>query len=104
MAPVLVISINFAQPEIRDPQVAVPINENVFWFQISVEYSIFVHVIECKHDLSCVKLGSPLIKLPLERQMIEEFATVDKLHYHVQIVCVLERIFQLHNERMLNSL
>ena len=63
-----------------------------------------MHVVEGEDDLRRVESGPGLIELALQRQVIEELATVDELHDHVQGVRVLERILKLHDERMLDPL
>ena len=35
--------------------------------------------------------------------MVEELASIHELHDHVQVICVLERILQLHNEGVLDA-
>ena len=61
-------------------------------------------MLESQHDLSRVKPGPYLVKLSRKCHVLEEFTTINELHHHVQIICVLEGVLKLHDKGMLDSL
>ena len=84
---------------------ALLIDENVLGLQIAVDDARFVQVVECKSHFSCVETGAILVETTfLLLQMKEEFASIYKLHDHVQAILILEGKLEPHNERMIKLL
>lgn len=100
----IVALVDLAQAEVRNAKIAVAINQDVLWLQVSIHNAFLVHVLQGEHDLSGVEPGARLVKLTRLVHVMEELAAVDELHDHVEIVRVLERVVELHDKWVLYAL
>ena len=94
----------FAQPKIRQLTVTLRVNQYILRLQITVDDALPVQVLESQDDLSAVELSALFFELARDRKMVKKLTAIHELHYHVQVLRVLERKLKLHYERVVQTL
>lgn len=90
MGPMVVKS----QPEIRDFQVAIGTDEEVVWFDISVDASKSMGLFDAKYHLSDVESSSRLGQDVFANQKTKKVAPRHVVHEEVKIDWILETGYQ----------
>ena len=88
-----------AQTKISDFQVAILVQQHIFWLQVSVYDAISMKTSNGFNELGCIKTGSSFRKLCLLSQMEKQLATVKKIHDKVKLCISLEGVMKLYDER-----
>ena len=88
----------FANSKVREFYVTVPVEQNVFRFQVSVHNSAFVEICESKNDLCTIELCFSFCEMTIFVYMEEEISPIDILKYHVECEGSLECIMQFQYE------
>ena len=91
----------FAQTEIGESDVSLCIDQDVFGFNISVNYSLGMKVLKGEDNFGHVELCALFGKLACKLKMIEQLTSVDEFHNEIKIYVVLKCKLQLHHKRMI---
>mmetsp|Transcript_48062 Transcript_48062/g.148315 ORF Transcript_48062/g.148315 Transcript_48062/m.148315 type:complete len:343 (-) Transcript_48062:141-1169(-) len=89
------------EPEVRDLDVPLVVQQQVLRLQVAVDDVFGVHVLEREHQLRVVELGHVVGEPPRRAQVREHLAPDDELEHKVQLLLVLERRPHVHDERVL---
>lgn len=87
-----------AESKVNDFNMAIRINQNIFRFQISVDYAVLVHKLNCYDKFRSVEFCAIHSKLPCFPNVEEHITTVDVLHYKVKSFLLVEISVKLDNE------
>ena len=88
-----------AQTEISDFQVAILVQQHIFWLQVSVYDAISMKTSYGLNELGCIKTGSSFRKLCLLPQVEKQLATIKKIHDKVKLGISLEGVMKLYDKR-----
>lgn len=77
---------------------ALVVQKNIFWLQISVYYSIFVQAFEGEEDFGCVEFAAILREPLLSPQMVKQLSAIEKVYYKVEFFAGLESVMKLDNK------
>ena len=80
------------------------VQKDILRLQVSVDDAVLVETTEGFDELGRVETGSPLTKLLVLAQMVEELATVQEVHHEVEFGGRLESILELYDERAVDLL
>lgn len=95
---------NLREAEIGQFEIAIEIDQNVFWFEVSVKNIIRMQVVEREENVGSIELGSLLLKSANLLQVEEELASGTVVESHEQAFIVLEAVVHLDHVWMLNLL
>ena len=97
---------NLGQTKVSEADEAVCVDQDVFRLQVAVHHVLLVHVVEGKKQLRCVELGTLLCKafaFSDAMKMVEELATIDEFHDHINEDKILEGILHFHNKGVIKA-
>ena len=79
------------QAEVNQFELSVVSDHNVFWFDISVNNSLGVHVVQSSEQFLNVLVGNHLVKylIFLLSNLVEQLSTSDVFHHKVNVSVVL---------------
>lgn len=86
-----------AQAEIRELDMAVLVDEDVVWLDVTVDESHLVHALNGARQLGNVEPRQLLTEHAQSDQQAHHITTRDVVHDKVQVVLVLEGVIQPHN-------
>jgi len=96
------LSRRFRKVEVRQHDVPRLVQQDIFWFQVSIDKTHQVQVLQRRRHLSRIEtrvaLRETLPRASLQRT--EEFAAHTVLHAEVEVLLGLERMVKRHDERM----
>lgn len=87
-------------PQIREPQIASPIKDQVLRLQIPMNDIIEMQVLQRCDNTRHHKFGLGLREFPAVAEVVAQVAAVYVVHDQVQGLRVLERVDHVHEERV----
>lgn len=78
------------EAKVGDLEVAMAVEKQIFGLQVSIDNVHVMQVLKREDNLGSIKLGYRIGKALGLAQQTEELATLDKVHDHVKVLCVLE--------------
>ena len=92
------------ETEIGDFDVAIDIDEDIFWLDVSVDDVQAMQMLKAEKELSHVELGLLFSKLLDFSKMEEHLTSSAEVHYKEKFSFALKRPIQLDDERMIKFL
>lgn len=92
------------ETEVSDLDVALVVEEHVLRLQVTVDNAVLVQAAEAFDKLSCVEACAPFTEFLVFPQVVEQFTTVEEIHYEVELRRRLEGVVQLDNKRAIDLL
>ena len=80
------------------------VEEDIFWLEIPINYTILMQALECDQNLSWVENCPFLLKSLFLPKMVKQFSSVQKIHDKVQLLRILKGVVQLNNKRVIDFL
>ena len=96
--------LHLAEAEICQFEMALRVEENILWLQVTIDDSVLVEVSESQHDLGCIEARSVLSESNLVAEMEEKLAAIQKVGDEIQTFVGLKGVVELDNERMCDLL
>lgn len=90
---------HLAESEIRDANISRMIYKDVLGFEIPIDETAFVQVLEHQSDLSCVESRKSFVELADFAQVTEHLAAIYERQDHVDVRVVLEAVLEIDYER-----
>ena len=90
------------QAKIREPNVSLVVQQDIFWFQIPIDNIQTMNIGNSQHNLCRIESGSGFGKPSQSAQMVKEFATRTIIQHKVQFILGLEGHVHSHNKWMLH--
>ena len=96
---VLTRAINlFSYPEIGQVQITFIVKNQIFWFEITVNYVLLMTSIESHGDAGNKELSTFWLKGSLLNEVKSEVTTREQIYGQVQVVFILECVVSVDNE------
>lgn len=87
--------------EVREPEVAVAVEDEVLGLDVAVDDALVVHVLQAEQQAGQEEPRLLFGKLPVLRDVVPEVAPVEQVHDEVEVLAVLEGVVHVHEERVL---
>ena len=78
------------------------IEDQVLWFNISMNDSMPVHRFKCLYQTSTKETGLVHIKFPLTSQMEPQIASKKQIHNQIEIFLVLKGVMSIYYKTTVN--
>lgn len=92
------------KPEVGQLDVAMLVEDNILWFQVSVLHvELGVQVADCQDYLDAYELNLVFFETAYQLEVVEKLSSIDVVHHEVDAVVLLEHELHLHDEWMLDT-
>ena len=90
------------QPKVRQLDMAILLNDDVIWLQVSEDDLSLVQVLDCQDNLGDVDFGEAFVDLALLLYELSEVAARAIVEDEIQPILRLKCVIKLHYERMMS--
>ena len=97
-----VVTHDFADAEVGEPDVAIAVDQDVFGLEVAVYHILTVQMHQSKYDLGTVEFDVFLAEITFLFEMEEQVAAIDVLDYEKEVRGCLEGVVQVQYERVLD--
>ena len=74
------------------------IKQHIFRLEISIDNTIGMQTAEAFNKLSCIETSPSLAELLVLSQVVKQRASIQEVHYKIELGWRLESVVQFHNE------
>lgn len=97
------IKISFAKPKVCDLNVAIIVDQNIFWFQVPIYDLGCMQIFQSKNSLSKIELCYMFLETSLLLEMEEQFTSWAKIQNEVVVTLSFEVVMHFDDLRMIRS-
>lgn len=90
------------ETEICQQQVAIAIEQDIFWLEVPVNDILLMEMAECDGHLSNHKLSLVVAEASDFDEMPEQLSALHKVHQEINSHLITEHVVHTHNERMVH--